>query len=200
MKSLRSATIALAVLVVLVFAASPAGFAQMGMMGGPHSPSAQERPSPRYSAEPFSLESFKERLGLTDEQAGKFEKLWSDYRKETIRKGADIQVDGIELSELLDQKKVDLAQVEKKLRQLESVKTELALYRIKTLFKTKEFLSEDQFEKLKSQSLRMMQHEMNMAGREGSKMMCSHKMCSGMMGQGMMGHHDMDSSEEEEEE
>ena len=168
-------------------------FAQMGMMGAPKHPPGPRGPSSSHPDEPFSLESYKDRLGLTDEQVEKFAKVRADYRKETIKKQAEIEVAAIELSELLDQKKVDLGQVEKKLRQVESLKTDLALYRIKTLLKTKEFLNEDQFEKLKSQSLRMMQHKM-MPGRMGSKMMGS-----GMTGQGMMGHHEMDSSEDEEE-
>lgn len=196
MKLIRSVPISLAGLVVLALATSPMVLAQMGMMEGPHKPSGQKEPSSRYSAEPFSLESFKDRLGLTDEQAGKFEKIWSEYRKETIRKQADIQVAGIELSELLDQKKVDLGQVEKKLRQLEDHKTDLILYRIKTLFRTKEFLSEDQFEKLKSMALRMVRHRMT--GTRGHDMMSPGMMGQGMMGEGMMGHHEMDSSEEEE--
>lgn len=185
MKSPRRIHLVLTVLIVLILAASPMAFGQMGMMGGPQRPGPKGPPS-QHPAEPFSLESYKERLGLTEEQAEKFAKVRSDYRKEVIKKRAEIQVAAVELSELLDQKKVDLNQVEKKLRQVEGLKTDLTLYRIKTLFKTKEFLSEDQFEKLKSFSFRMMRHGM-MPGRMGRGMMGPDMMGRGMMGQGMMG-------------
>jgi len=165
-----------------------------GQMGTPKHPSGQKGPPSLHPTEPFSLESYKERLGLTDEQMEKFAKVRSDYRKEVIKKRAEIQVASVELSELLDQKKVDLGQVEKKLRQVESLKADLTLYRIKTLFKTKEFLSEDQFEKLKAFSLRMMQHGMMMPGRMAPGMMDP-----GMMGRGMMGDSQMAPSEEEED-
>jgi Spy/CpxP family protein refolding chaperone len=168
MKSLTRIEFIFAALLVFAISAVPTAFAQMGPEGAQH-------PGPKgRSGEPFSMESYKDRLGLTDEQAEKFAKVRSDYRKETIKKQADLQVAGVELSELMNAKKVDLAQVEKKLRQIESLKTDLAMYRIKTLFKTKEFLSDEQFEKLKTQSLRMMQHGMMGGG-----------MSPGMMGQGM---------------
>jgi Spy/CpxP family protein refolding chaperone len=187
MKSSRSVQVAFSVLIVLILSASPIVFAQMGMMGGPRKPSGQQGPRSQFH-EPFSLESFKDRLGLTDDQAEKFAKLWSDYRKETIKKRADIQVAGIDLTELLDQKKVDMGKIEKKLREIEDLKTELALHRIKTLFKAKEFLSEDQFEKLKGFSLRMMRHGMMMG-----------QMGHGMMGPGMMGGSSEMTPPEEEE-
>ena len=193
MKSPNRFEFILMAIIVLVAVTSPMAFGQMGMMGGPHKPSGQMESSPGYSAKPPFLENFKERLGLTDEQAVKFTKLWSDYRKETIKKEADIQVAGIDLSELMEQKKVDLGQLEKKLRQLEDMKTELMLYRVRTLFKAKEFLNEDQFEKLKNFGLRMTHHKM-MMGQMGHGMMDR-----GMMKPGMMDHPETDSSEEEED-
>lgn len=198
MKSPNRFEFILMAIIVLVAVTSPMAFGQMGMMGGPHKPSGQKEPSPGYSAKPPSLENFKERLGLTDEQAVKFTKLWSDYRKETIKKEADIQVAGIDLSELMEQKKVDLGQLEKKLRQLEDMKTELMLYRVRTLFKAKEFLNEDQFEKLKTFGLRMMHHKM-MMGQMGHGMMGRGMMRPGMMDSDRMDHPETDSSEEEEE-
>ncbi len=198
MKSPRRIHLILAVLTILILAANPRAFGQMDMMGAPQHPGPKAPPS-QHPAEPFSLESYKERLGLTDEQVEKFAKVRSDYRKEVIKKRAEIQVAGVELSELLDQKKVDLGQVEKKLHQLESLKADLTLYRIKTLFKTKEFLSEDQFEKLKNFSLRMMQHRM-MPGRMGPGMMGQGMMGPGMRDSGMMGDSGMAPSEEEDEE
>jgi hypothetical protein len=193
MKSPSRFEFILMAIIVVVLVTSPMAFGQMGMMGGPHKPAGQMESSPGYSAKPPSPENFKERLGLTDEQAVKFAKLWSDYRKETIKKQADIQVAGIDLSELMEQKKVDMGQLEKKLRQLEDMKTDLMLYRVRTLFKAKEFLNEDQFEKLKSFGLRMMHHKM-MMGQMGHGMMDR-----GMMKPGMMDHPEMDSSEEGEE-
>jgi Spy/CpxP family protein refolding chaperone len=165
-------------ILVLAIASLPTAFAQMGPSGLQHPGS--KGPSSQNSGEASSMESYKDRLGLTDEQAEKFAKVRSDYRKETIKKQADLQVAGVELSELMNEKKVDLGQVEKKLRQIESLKTDLAMYRIKTLFKTKEFLNDAQFEKLKTQSLRMMQHGM-MGGRMEGEM-------SPGMGQGMRGY------------
>ena len=167
--SMKIISILIAIFSLVTFTLSAVS-AQMGPEGAQH-------PGPKGpSGEPFSMESYKGRLGLTDEQAEKFAKVRSDYRKETIKRQADLQIAGVELSELMNAKKVDLAQVEKKLRQIESLKTDLTLYRIKTLFKTKEFLNDEQFEKLKDQSLRMMQHGLMGGG-----------MSPGMMGQGMRG-------------
>lgn len=172
--STRFGFILMAILVLVIFALPT--FAQMGMQGAPQHPGPKGPPSP-HSDGPFSTESIKERLGLTDEQVEKFSKIRSDYLKESIKKQAEIKVAGVELLELLDQKKMDQAQIEKKLRQIETLKTDLALFRIKMLFKTKDFLNDDQFAKLKSMTMRMIRHGM-MEGRMG-------RMESGMMGQGM---------------
>jgi len=204
MRSPRKIQVVLTALVVLILTAGPMALAQMGMMGAPQHPTGRKASPPRHSVNPFSVESYKERLGLNPEQAEKFAKVRSDYLKEVIKKRAEIQVAGVELSELLDQKKADLGQVEKKLRQLEDLKTDLTLSRIKTLFKTKDFLNEEQFEKLKTFSFRMMQHGAMMPGRMGRGMMGSGMMGSGMMGgdttdSGMMGNTETAPSEEEDE-
>jgi Spy/CpxP family protein refolding chaperone len=187
MKSIRFGFVFMAIFVFAAFTL-PIAFAQMGPGPGGSPHSGPKRGS-SFAHEAFSVESFKEKLDLTDEQVEKFSKIRSDYLKESIKKRAEIKVAGVELFELFDQKKIDQAQIEKKLRQIEALKTDIALFRIKMLFKTQAFLNEDQFEKLKTMTKRMIGHRM-MKGKRG--MMGSgmgqgrmHDMGQGMMGPGM---------------
>ncbi len=119
----------------------------------------------------------KQDLGLNAEQERKLRDLRTEFAKESIRRGAEIQVAEIELDSLLEQDQWDLAKVEPKVKQIASLQSELRLARIKTLEAGRAVLTAEQLEKLKQVGHRM--RAMGGPGTMGSGM--------GMMGPGMMG-------------
>lgn len=100
----------------------------------------------------------KERLNLTEEQAGKFGKIYSAYRKEVLKKRADIEIAEIELGELLKTKESDEQSIEESANKLESLRADLNRARVMALVKTREFLSDEQYEDLASYILGWMGH------------------------------------------
>ncbi|MGH7419186.1 MAG: Spy/CpxP family protein refolding chaperone, partial [Candidatus Rokuibacteriota bacterium] len=92
----------------------------------------------------------RDQLGLTADQVAQLESLRAEFQKEAIRRGADIQVAEMELGELLAGDSSDLGKVEAKLRQIEALRTDLRLGRIKTLEKGKALLTPEQRKKLGS--------------------------------------------------
>jgi len=92
----------------------------------------------------------KDQLGLTPDQVKALESLRSEFQKEAIRRSADLQIAEAELGDLLAVEPVDLAKAEAKLRQIEGLRAEIRLSRIKTLEKGKAVLSPEQRKKLDS--------------------------------------------------
>lgn len=93
----------------------------------------------------YPWDYLKDRLNLTDEQAGKFGKIYGDYRKEVLRKRVDIEIAMMELMDLLKNRSSSDKAIEESVNKLGSLKSSLHTYRIKILLKTKEFLSDDQY-------------------------------------------------------
>ena len=56
---------------------------------------------------------FRERLGLDEKQAEQMHKVYSEYRKEMVRRHADIEVAEMEMGDLLEGKKIDMKDIEK---------------------------------------------------------------------------------------
>ena len=92
----------------------------------------------------------KDQRGLTADQVTLLESLRAEFQKEAIRRSADLEIAETELEELLRAEPVDLTKVEAKLRQLESLRTDLRLSRIKTLQQGKAVLTPEQRTKLAS--------------------------------------------------
>jgi len=102
-------------------------------------------------------ENLKERLGLSDDQVTKLKELRSTYLKDTTTQGAKVRVAEIELNDLLDAAKPDAAKVEKKVREMESLRSELTLSRVRYLLKASDFLTPEQFKKFRAMTMgRMM--------------------------------------------
>lgn len=116
----------------------------MGRMGGMMGGHMAERPLIS-----LALQN-EDQLGLTSDQVKALESLRSEFEKEATRRSADLQISEIELSELLRAEPVDLAKVEAKLRQVEGVRTDIRLSRIRTLEKGKALLTPEQRKKLES--------------------------------------------------
>jgi Spy/CpxP family protein refolding chaperone len=90
----------------------------------------------------------REKLGLTAAQVKSLEQLRNDFQKESIRKDADLRVAEMDLSGLLAAEKVDMAKAEAKVREIERIRADLRLARIRTIEKGKEVLTADQRKKL----------------------------------------------------
>ncbi|MFI5295020.1 MAG: Spy/CpxP family protein refolding chaperone [Thermodesulfovibrionales bacterium] len=88
-------------------------------------------------------------LGLDEKQKEAIKDIRTIAKKDAIRKIADIRIARIELREILDKDPVDMGAVEAKLKQLESLKTDMHMSRIKTLEEIKAKLTPEQRQKFK---------------------------------------------------
>lgn len=104
----------------------------------------------------YSWEYLKERLNLTDEQADRLGKIYSHYRKDMLRRKAEVEIAEMDLAELLTTKESSEKAVEEKANSLESLRSELNISRVKALLETREFLSDEQYEDLANFILRWM--------------------------------------------
>lgn len=90
----------------------------------------------------------REKLGLSADQVKNLEQLRDNFQKESIRKEADNRVAEMDLNSLLDAQPVDMAKVEAKVREIERLRADLRLARIRTIEKGKDQLTADQRKKL----------------------------------------------------
>jgi len=90
----------------------------------------------------------REKLGLSDDQVKILEQLRSDFEKETIRNEADIRVAEIDLNNLLQAQSAELAKIEAKIRDIERLRADLRIARIRTIEKGKALLTAEQRKKL----------------------------------------------------
>lgn len=88
-------------------------------------------------------------LGLDEKQKEAVKDIITIAKKDAIRKIADIRIARIELREILDKDPVDMGAVEAKLKQMESLKTEMHMARIKALEEIKAKLTPEQRQKFK---------------------------------------------------
>src|SRR5262245_26613435 len=90
----------------------------------------------------------REKLDLSAAQVKSLEQLRNDFQKESIRRDADLRVAEMDLNGFLVPDKIDMAKVEAKVREIERLRSELRLARIRTIQKGKEVLTADQRKKL----------------------------------------------------
>jgi Spy/CpxP family protein refolding chaperone len=102
-----------------------------------------------------------EGLALDEPQKKVIGEITSSIKKDTIRRMADISIARIELKELILQDPLDQKAVEAKVRQLESLRTEMHLAHIKALENLKTKLTPEQRKKLMNmiRTGPMMMHE-----------------------------------------
>jgi Spy/CpxP family protein refolding chaperone len=113
-------------------------------------------------------------LGLDEKQKEAIKDLRTAVRKDAIRKVADVKIARIEIRELLDKDTVDMGAVEAKLKQMESLKTDLHLSRIKAFQEIKATLTPEQREKFRT-NLRKHGGFPGKCGHEGRGMMTEKK-------------------------
>ncbi len=90
----------------------------------------------------------REKLGLSQEQVRKLEQLRNDFEKESIRRDADLRVAEMDLATLTDAPTVDTAKAEAKVREIERLRADQRLARIRAIEKGKEQLTAEQRKKL----------------------------------------------------
>jgi Spy/CpxP family protein refolding chaperone len=88
-------------------------------------------------------------LGLDEKQTAEVKEIRNRVRKETIRKRADERIAGIELKALLDNDPVDMTAVQAKLKQIETLRTDIHLSHIKAREEIKSILTPEQRKKFK---------------------------------------------------
>ncbi len=106
---------------------------------------------------PMSVDRLKERLSLSDEQTGKLKELRRNYMKETLTLGTKIKIAELELEDAMDEKQLSISAIEKKARELEALRSDLTVQRVRFLLKAGEFLTPEQFETFRSMTTRRME-------------------------------------------
>jgi hypothetical protein len=91
---------------------------------------------------------FRERLGITPEQAQKIRTQTSDFRKTQIRNRAELQVKHLELNDLLSVDNPDRAAIDKKLQEISAVQLASAKSAIDFRLAMRTALTPDQRQKL----------------------------------------------------
>ena len=86
----------------------------------------------------------RERLGLSADQIKQLEQLRNDFAKESIRSEANLRIAEMDLTSLLEAQAVDMAQVEAKIRDIERIRGDLRIARVRSIEKGKSQLSAEQ--------------------------------------------------------
>jgi hypothetical protein len=90
----------------------------------------------------------RERLGLTAEQVKHLEQVRNDFAKESIRNEASLRIAELDLASLLEAQPVDMPRVEAKIRDIERIRADLRIARVRSIEKGKAQLSAEQRRKL----------------------------------------------------
>jgi len=166
------------------------GYGMMPMMGGPG----------HYGKHPSSmglmrmlhhwgqhLISQSDQLGLSEEQLDEIESILTSHIKYATRKKADLKVLFFEIQELLVKEKMNLKAVEKKIKAMEALNTDMAMEGVQTLEKALAVLAPEQQKKMRTLFKKAsFMRTMRMGMMPGGMMMRGGMMGPGMM-QGMMG-------------
>ena len=92
----------------------------------------------------------RQQLDLSPQQVQDLEGLRDGYQRQAVRSEADIRVAEMDLQRLLKADPVDLEQVKATLQEIERLKTELRLERIRAIEQGKALLNPNQREKLQA--------------------------------------------------
>lgn len=144
------------------------GMMRGGMMGGMMDMDDDDHPMWRH----FSA------LKLDDKQKEAIAGIRSKAIKEAIRKRADLKIAMLDLDDLMDKDTADIKAVEAKLRQIEALRTDMYLAKIKAHEEIKARLTPEQKKKLDEMKEKMPMGGRGMMGGMGM-------MRGGMMGGGM---------------
>jgi Spy/CpxP family protein refolding chaperone len=96
------------------------------------------------------LLKFKDEIGLTAEQVGKIEKMSDLFQEAAIRKQADIKIKGLKVRSYLKEEQVDRKQMEKMIREIAKMRTDLQVDHMNYLLDLKDLLTPEQIAKIES--------------------------------------------------
>jgi hypothetical protein len=91
----------------------------------------------------------KDELGLSPDQIQSLERLRADFQREAIRRDADLRIAETDLAAFLEKDPVDIGQVEVKVKEIERLRADLRLARIRAIEQGKSQLSPEQRGKLR---------------------------------------------------
>jgi hypothetical protein len=106
----------------------------------------------------------RDRLGLTADQVKQLEQLRSDFAKESIRSEANLRIAEMDLTSLLEVQPIDMTKAEAKIREIERIRSDIRIARIRSIEKGKAQLSAEQRRKFQE-----LQADQNFAGLETKK-------------------------------
>lgn len=103
-----------------------------------------------YSARPLVSIALRnhEELKLTDDQMKRLKDIRDAFSKKSVKERAEIKTRGIDLKRALDAEKLDLADVEKKIREISNMRVDLRIARLKAIQEGKSVLNDDQQKQL----------------------------------------------------
>ena len=90
---------------------------------------------------------YKDYLRLTGEQVTKLEQLRDNYQRQSIRTEADARIIDLDVAALLDKPTVDVAKVEQKIREVEKMRADLRIARVRAVEQAKALLTAEQRKK-----------------------------------------------------
>jgi Spy/CpxP family protein refolding chaperone len=93
---------------------------------------------------------YRQELGLSQQQVDALRKIGLDYRRASIRRGADTRLAQLDLMELRLSDPVDMGKVEAKVREIERTRADGRIAAFRATEQAKALLSADQKEKLKA--------------------------------------------------
>ncbi len=100
----------------------------------------------------------KDKIELTEKQIGKIEELKRSFAEYVIKAEADVKIMELKLGDYLKQDKVNRAEVEKLIRNVSGLKTDLHVAHINNLLDLKELLSSEQIAKIEEAKKNMRKH------------------------------------------
>jgi hypothetical protein len=90
---------------------------------------------------------YKDYLRLTGEQVKKLEHLRDNYQRQSIRTEADTRIIDVDIAALLDKPNVDVPKVEQKIREVEKLRADLRIARVRAIEQAKALLTAEQRKK-----------------------------------------------------
>ena len=94
--------------------------------------------------------SHRDELNLSSDQARNLERLKNDFEREAVKNEGDLRVAELDLSEILKADSVDVKKAESKIREIERLRADLRLARIRAIEQAKAVLSQEQRDKLRA--------------------------------------------------
>ncbi len=89
----------------------------------------------------------KDYLRLTGEQVTKLEQLRDNYQRQSIRSEADTRIIDLDIAALLDKPNVEVPKVEQKIREVEKLRADLRIARVRAVEQAKALLTAEQRKK-----------------------------------------------------